>query len=283
MLAGQYAGFRLEIKDPYIGLVTFDEPKRLNGLHADTKRDLIEVVTQIQTDESVRVLVITGEGRAFCAGDDVRGGYWGDDESWKKARTQRIGKGRHDGLGSYSSLRAISQALNRALLDLDKLSIAAINGIAIQSGLSLALACDFRIASRAAKLGSATLRMAYLPDEGGHYLLVRQLGVTRTLEFLVKNRIVDADEAHRMGLVHEVVEPHALLARALEFAAEVAEGPQVALRLLKRSVYNAAEQSFAQACDDIAAKTGISDHHPDTKEGLAAFMEKRKPRFNQVG
>lgn len=281
MLTGQYSGFRLEIRDPAIALLTFDQPERLNGMHVDTKRDLIEAITQVQVSDDVRVLVITGEGRGFCAGDDVRGGYWGDDDSWKKAKSQRVRKERTDGLGSYSTLRTFSAAVNRALLDLDKLSIAAINGHAIQSGLSLALACDFRIASMTAKLGSATLRMGYLPDEGGHHLLVHTIGVARTLDFLINSRIVEAKEALSLGLVHEVVDPDRLMPRALEFAKQLSEGPQVAMRLLKRAVYNAADLTFAQACDDIATKTGISDHHPDTREGVAAFLEKRKPRFNQ--
>ena len=280
MLAGPYSGFRIEIKEPAIALLTFDEPARLNGMHVDTKRDFVEAITQIQCSDEVRVLVVTGEGRAFCAGDDVRGGYWGDDDSWQKARSQRVRKERKDGLGSYSTLRAFSAAVNRALLDLDKLSIAAINGHAIQSGLSLALACDFRIASTAAKLGSATLRMGYMPDEGGHHLLVQHIGVAKTLDFLMNSRIVDAGEALALGLVHETVEPERLLERALELAAQLSDGPQVAMRLLKRAVYNAADLTFVQACDDIAGKTGISDHHPDTREGVAAFLDKRKPRFN---
>jgi 2-(1,2-epoxy-1,2-dihydrophenyl)acetyl-CoA isomerase len=282
MVEGSYAGFKVEMKDAHVALLTFNKPERLNGLHIDTKRDLVEAMLQAQLDDEVRVVVMTGEGKGFCAGDDVRGGYWGDEAGWAKAKSRRVSKQRHDGFGSYSSLRATSQAVNRAILDLDKITIAAVNGYAVQSGLSLALACDFRIASTAAKPGSATLRMGYLPDEGGHHLLVRHIGVAKTLEFLLKNRIVDGVEAKELGLVHEAVAPEMLMPRAMEFAREIAEGPQVAMRLLKRAVWNAAEYSFAAACDDIATKTGISDHHPDTKEGVAAFREKRKPRFNQA-
>jgi 2-(1,2-epoxy-1,2-dihydrophenyl)acetyl-CoA isomerase len=164
---------------------------------------------------------------------------------------------------------------------LDKLSIAALNGVAIQTGFSLALACDFRIAAESARLGSATLRFGLLPDEGGQYLLVQHLGVARALDFLMRKRIVSAAEAHSLGLVHEVVPDAQLLTRALELARELAEGPQVAMRLLKRSLYNAAQLSFELACDEIAAKTAISDHHPDAREGVRAFQEKRAPRFNR--
>jgi 2-(1,2-epoxy-1,2-dihydrophenyl)acetyl-CoA isomerase len=279
MLEGQYAGFRLELKGRGIALITFDAPERLNASTAPMKRDLMEAMIQIQLDDAARVVVFTGEGRAFMAGDNVGGGYWGDEETLKKARTPKIGKTSHDGMASYSSLRQISQAVNRAVRDLDKVSIAAINGSCIQTGLSLALSCDFRIASRTAKLGSATLRMGYLPDENGHFLLVQHIGVAKTLDFLLRKRIVDGPAALELGLVHEVAEPEQLLERALTLASELSDGPQIATRLLKRAIYSAADLNFAQAGDDIATKTGISDHHPDAKEGVAAFLAKRKPSF----
>jgi 2-(1,2-epoxy-1,2-dihydrophenyl)acetyl-CoA isomerase len=106
------------------------------------------------------------------------------------------------------------------------------------------------------------------------------MGLPKTLDFLMRNRIVSAHEALELGLVHETAPPEALMERALELARELAEGPQVAMRLLKRSVYNAAEQTFAHALDDIAAKTAISDHHTDAREGIAAFKEKRKAQFS---
>ena len=164
---------------------------------------------------------------------------------------------------------------------LDKLCIAALNGVAIQTGFSLALACDFRLAAESARMGSATLRFGLLPDEGGQYLLVQHLGVARAFDFLMRKRIVSAAEALELGLVHEVVPDAQLLSRALEFARELAEGPQVAMRLLKRSLYNAAQMTFELSCDEIAAKTALSDHHPDAREGVRAFQEKRAPRFNR--
>jgi 2-(1,2-epoxy-1,2-dihydrophenyl)acetyl-CoA isomerase len=164
---------------------------------------------------------------------------------------------------------------------LDKLTLAAINGVAIQTGFSLALSCDFRIAARTARMGSATLRFGLLPDEGGQYLLVQLLGVAKTMDFLMRKRIVDADEALRLGLVGEVVDADKLESATMALATELANGPQVSMRLLKRSVYNAAELSFEQALDEIAAKTAISDHHPDAREGVAAFRDKRSAAFNE--
>jgi enoyl-CoA hydratase/carnithine racemase len=131
-------------------------------------------------------------------------------------------------VGTYDGLRIVSQKLNTAIRDLDKLSIAALNGIAIQTGFSLALACDFRIAARSARVGSATLRFGLLPDEGGQYLLVQHLGVARTLDFLMRKRIVGADEAQRLGLVHEVVDD-AALGVPPSLARELALGPQVSM------------------------------------------------------
>ena len=279
MLTGKFRGFEVELHDPGIAVVTLNQPERLNGMTQPIKRDLIEVLQQAQMDDAVRVVVITGSGRAFCAGDDMSGRLpdYGD----AQALLPKIPPGHRDPIGTYEGLRILSQSLNEAIRKLDKLTIAAINGVAIQTGLSLALACDFRIAAEGARLGSATLRFGLLPDEGGQYLLVQHLGVAKTIDFLMRKRIVDATEALELGLVHEIVPGERLMERSMELARELAEGPQVAMRLLKRSVYNAAEQTFAQALDDIAAKTAISDHHPDAREGIAAFGEKRAPRFNQ--
>ena len=163
---------------------------------------------------------------------------------------------------------------------LDKLTIAAVNGFAIQTGFSFALACDFRIAARSAQLGSATLRFGLLPDEGGQWLLVQHLGVARTMDFLMRKRIVDGQAAHELGLVHEVVDDDQLMLAAMELATELANGPQVAMRMLKRSINQAANMTWDQSLDEIAAKTAITDHLADAKEGGAAFREKRQPKFN---
>jgi 2-(1,2-epoxy-1,2-dihydrophenyl)acetyl-CoA isomerase len=229
-------------------------------------------------DNKVRVLVFTGTGRAFCAGDDLRA-YRGA-ELGGEPLVDKIPAGHDSALGTYNGLRTISQALNTAVRNLDKLTICALNGIAIQTGFSLALSCDFRIAADTARMGSATLRFGLLPDEGGQYLLVQAMGVAKTMDFLMRKKIVDANEAQQLGLVHEVVPAAELEDHTMAFATELANGPQVSMRLLKRSVYNAAELSWTQSLDEIAAKTAISDHHPDAQEGVAAFHEKRSATFN---
>ena len=283
METGKFRGFEIEMHDPGIALITFNEPDRLNGMTIPMKRDLLETLVQAQMDEAVRVLVFTGSGRAFSAGDDISGHERPADGA--RALVPDIPEGfsraKNHALGTYDALRAHSQSINVALRSLDKLSIAAINGYAIQTGFSLALSCDFRIAAADAKLGSATLRFGLMPDEGGQFLLVQLMGVARTMDFLMRNRIVTADKALELGLVNEVVPPDQLMEKTMELARELADGPQVAMRLLKRSVYNAAEMTFHHALDDIAAKTAISDPQPDAREGIAAFREKRKPHFNQ--
>lgn len=268
-------GLRAEIGGKGVLKVTFDAPERLNALDQAMKRDLIELMTRVQMDDAVRIVLFTGEGRAFVAGDHLRG-Y----QDAAPATVPRIGPGHDTGLGTFNALRVYSQGLNLAIRNLDKLTIAAINGPAIQTGLSLALCCDFRIGSTAARLGSATIRFALLPDEGGHYLLVEHLGLARALDFTLRKRIVDAQEALALGLLNEVVEPDQLMPAALALAEDLADGPQVALRMLKRSLYNASESNLATALDDIAVRTAVTDHHPDAKAGGQSFRDRTAPKFN---
>jgi 2-(1,2-epoxy-1,2-dihydrophenyl)acetyl-CoA isomerase len=279
MIVGNYQGFEVTLDDLGVARITFNQPERLNGSTQPMKRDLVEVLLQAQMDDEVRVIVFAGSGRAFCAGEDMSPNRPPYDNSL--AAVPPIARGHGTGpIGTYEGLRTISQPVQVMVRFLDKLTIAAINGLAIQSGLSLALACDFRIASTEARLGSATLRFGLLPDEGGHYLLVQHIGVAKTMDFLMRKRIVTAAEGLELGLVGEVVAPEMLSERATELANELATGPQVAMRLLKRAVYNAAEMTFQHSLEDIAVRTGISDAHPDSREGTTAFREKRPPKFS---
>ena len=277
MRTGEFTGFSVTLRNPGIAWIQFNTPERLNGLTHRIKRDLVETINQAQMDNAVRVMVFTGSGRAFCAGDDISG--------QKKPISGEplmppIPAGHDNEIGTYEGLRHLSQTLNLALRNCDKIAIAAVNGIAIQTGMTLALACDFRVAAASAKLGSATLRFGLLPDEGGQYLCVQLMGVAKSMDFFINKRILSADQALELGLLHEVVDDHELELRAMEMATDIANGPQVAQRLLKRSIYNAADMIFEQSLDEIAAKTAISDHHPDAKEGGLAFREKREPKFN---
>lgn len=276
MDARSYVGFNTTVDDPGIVTITFDNPERMNASTAPMKRDLVEVLTQAQMDDGVRVIVFTGAGNAFWAGDDLSGSR----PDLTNASVPKIPHGHHNPTGTYNGLRVISQTVNTAVRNLDKLTIAAINGYAIQTGFSLALAADFRIAARSARMGSATLRFGLLPDEGGQYLLVQHMGVAKAMDFMMRKRIVDAETAAELGLVHEVVDDGDLLAAAMALATELANGPQMAMRMLKRSIYLAGEQTWAHALEDIAARTAVTDHLADANEGGTAFREKRSPEFN---
>ena len=278
MQTGHFTGFEVELRDPGIAWICFASPERLNGLTQRIKRDLVETIVQAQMDNAVRVLVFTGQGRAFCAGDDISGQR---KEIGGEPLVPPIPPGHDSDIGTYEGLRHLSQTLNLAVRNCDKLSIAAINGVAIQTGFSLALACDFRIAASGVRLGSATLRFGLLPDEGGQYLLVQHMGVAKTMDFLMRKRIVQSEEALELGLLHKVVAASELESEAMALATELANGPQVSMRFLKRSIYNAYELSLEQSMDEIAAKTAVTDHHPDAREGGAAFQLKRQPEFNK--
>lgn len=282
MEQGNFRGFEVAVHDPGIAVITFNQPDRLNGMTMNMKRDLVETLTQAQMDDSVRVIVFTGSGKAFSAGDDISGHKREDDgnKGLVPDIPQGFGSAKNHAMGTYNGLRTLSQTINTAIRSLDKLSIAAINGFAIQTGLSLALSCDFRLAAKDAKLGSATLRFGLQPDEGGHYLLIQMMGLPKAMDFLMRKRIVSGEEALEWGLVHEVTEAEDLMDRTMDLARELANGPQIAMRLLKRSLYNAAEMTWEQSLDDIATKTAISDPQPDAREGVKAFQEKREPKFN---
>ena len=260
-----------------VATITLNRPEHMNTMNGELVDGVTAALEAAAEDHAVRAVILTGTGRAFCAGDDMSG----RPRDWDGAQplAPNLPRGHHDAMGTYEGLRTMSQSLNLAVRALDKLTIAAINGLAIQTGLTLALACDFRIASSEARLGSATLRFGLLPDEGGHALVVQLIGLARAIDFFMRKRIVTAAEALELGLVHEVVPPEQLPKRAMELAEELAAGPQAAMRMLKRSLYNAAEVPLLQAFDDIAARTAVTDHHPDAREGVAAFREKRAARF----
>jgi 2-(1,2-epoxy-1,2-dihydrophenyl)acetyl-CoA isomerase len=276
LIDGNYQGFEVDTTGPGISVVTFNRPERLNAMGSSTRRDLVEILRMAQLDDEVRVIVLTGTGRGFVAG--VNNKPTGPEDPVIATAIPNHG---HIPVDLYSRLRLHGQDVPRVIRAVDKVTIAAVNGFAIQLGLSIVLACDFAVAASSARLGSATLRMGWQPDEGGHWLLVEHLGVKRALEFLLRKEIVTAVEAARLGLVNEVVPDEELMARTMELATELAEGPQVAMRLLKRATYNAAALSFEQAGDDIASKTAISDFHLDAKEGAPAFFERRPAVFNK--
>ena len=219
MDTGIFTGFEVTLEKPGIAWIEFNEPEKLNGMNARKKRDLLETLTQAEMDNAVRVIVFIGTGRGFCAGDDLKAYSAGAPED--NALMAPIPPGHDTPIGTYNGLRHISQALNLTVRNMSKLSIAAINGVAIQTGLSLALSCDFKIAADSARLGSATLRFGLLPDEGGHFLLIQHIGLAQTMDFVMRKRIVAADEALQLGLVNQVVPLDELRDETAKLAAEL--------------------------------------------------------------
>lgn len=278
-LTGRFHGFGVELEEPGIAVIRLERPRTMNALTLTNKRELAEWLVHAQVDEGVRAVVITGTGNSFCAGDDVSGRP--DTDSDEPVFVRPLNLGQRVPIRVHGALRVGSHPLARTMMAFDKPTLAAVNGFAIQSGLTLALACDFRIAARSAKLGSGTLRFAFEPDDGGHWLMVRRLGLPKALDFVMFNRIVAAEQALELGLVGEVVDDEVLLDHTLAMARTLADGPQVAMRLVKRALYGATELTFEQSLEDIASKTAVSDYHPDTTEGMAGFREHRPPVFNE--
>ncbi len=161
----------------------------------------------------MRVVMVTGTGRAFSVGDDITGRSPAEPT---RPLVTPVGSDHRIPTGTPDRFRAISQALNIAIQNLDRITVAAINGEAVQTGHSLALGCDSRVPSEKARLRSGTLRFGLLPDEGGQYLLVQHPGAGRTLDSLLRNRVVEAAEALALGLVHKVVSYEPLLEESLE-------------------------------------------------------------------
>ncbi|HEX8170355.1 MAG TPA: enoyl-CoA hydratase-related protein [Thermoanaerobaculia bacterium] len=248
----------------HIATITLNRPDKLNAFSGTMREDLFEALQSAEADEAVRVVVITGAGRAFCAGGDVdyMSGLQrrGDEEAFRKL----LDAGRD----------IIVQIASMA-----KPVIAAVNGVAAGAGCNLALACDYRIASDAAKLGETFVRIGLHPDWGGTWLLPRLVGRSRALELLMTGRIVDAHEALAIGMVDRVV-PAADLSRETElFANALAGAPPIALAGIKRAL-SAAERNDVRAQLELEAEHQLRCFRSqDAAEGMAAFFDKRAPTF----
>jgi 2-(1,2-epoxy-1,2-dihydrophenyl)acetyl-CoA isomerase len=256
-----------EIKDR-IATLTLNRPERLNALGGSLRDDLHDAILRASEDDAVRVLVITGAGRGFCSGGDV------------KSMSER------DRAGTGSPLREkIAPQRDRTILamrDCPKPIIAAVNGAAAGAGMNLALACDMRIASTAAKFAQAFVKRGLHPDWGGSYFLPRVVGVAKACELIFTGDTIDAAEALRLGIVNAVVEPEALMPKAYELAGRIAAGPPIAIRLAKRAIYHSLEADLRAALEYETYAQNLCRETEDSKEGVQAFMEKRAPNFRGV-
>jgi enoyl-CoA hydratase len=242
-------------------LVTVNRPDALNALDVEHLRALHDRLAELAADESARVVVLTGGGeRAFIAGADI-----------KYMHGLSVLEAREWG--------ALGQAAAALLETMPKPTIAAINGYALGGGCELALACDLRFAARSAKLGQPEINLGTLPGWGGTQRLARATSVGFAKELVLTGRNVDADEAERRGLVNAVYEPDELMTKTLDVAASLAERSAIALRYAKEATNLALQGGHEANLAQEANLFAMSFSTDDQKEGMAAFVEKRKPEF----
>lgn len=247
-----------------IATLTLNRPERLNALGDTLREDLHDAVAKAGADLDVGVLVITGAGRGFCSGGDVKSMSERDQADRATATSER--------------LAPIRDRIILAMRDCPKPVIAAINGAAAGAGMNLALACDMRIASSVAKFTQAFVKRGLAPDWGGTWFLPRVVGSAKACELIFTGDTIDAAEALRLGIVNAVVEPGALMAEALKLAGRIAAGPPVAIGLAKRAIHNE-DADLRAALEFETFAQGICRETEDAKEGVRAFVEKRAPVF----
>lgn len=255
--------------DGSLMIVTLNRPDKLNAYTGTMGAEIADAFQRADEDDSVRAIIVTGAGRAFCAGADVAGGANSFDTS-----------GSH-GAGVFASAGQRSGRFVEAIFNCRKPSIAAINGAAVGVGITMTLPMDIRIASRGAKIGFIFARRGLVPEAGSAWFLPKLVGLPQSLRWCLSGRTFDADEALAGGLVSEVVEPDALLERARQIAHEMtAETSAVSVALTRQMLWR-----FAGAPDPfelLAIDKPMSVErggHADVREGVQSFIEKRKPAF----
>jgi 2-(1,2-epoxy-1,2-dihydrophenyl)acetyl-CoA isomerase len=253
-------GLRVEV-DGRVATLTLDRPEALNALTVPVKIALRDALGSIAADRSVRAVILTGAGRAFCAGQDL-------------AERERPGAAPLD-----IEVRERYNPIIRALRSMGQPVIAAVNGVAAGAGASLALACDLRIAAAEARFVLAFGRIGLVPDSGATWFLPRLVGPAKAAEMALIGDPVDAAEALRIGLVSRVVPLAALMTEARALADRLAAGAPLATSLTKAALQRALTIDLDEALDGEAKLQGIAGASDDHAEGLAAFREKSDPRF----
>ncbi|HEX2441865.1 MAG TPA: enoyl-CoA hydratase-related protein [Methylomirabilota bacterium] len=253
-----------EVKDG-VATLTLNRPERLNALGGSLRDDLHDAITRSAADSDVRVMVITGAGKGFCAGGDVKAMNEAKEGKRERPLIEKVAPGRDRTL--------------LAMRDAPQPIIAAVNGAAAGAGMNLALGCDIRIASTAAKFSQAFVKRGLHPDWGGTYFLPRVIGMARAAELIFTGDVIDAAEALRLGIVSRVVAPEELMPAVTELARRIAAGPPMAIRLAKGSLYANAEQDLKTALERETFAQNICFETEDASEGIRAFVEKRAPNF----
>jgi 2-(1,2-epoxy-1,2-dihydrophenyl)acetyl-CoA isomerase len=253
-----YEAIRYELGDG-VATITLNRPESLNALNAAMRGELLAAVKAAARDDAVRAVIITGEGRGFCSGADLRGGS--AERAFRRVLTDEY------------------NPLITALRELPKPAIAAVNGVAAGAGMALALACDLVYAADDARFLLAFGRIGLIPDSGLTRTLVRSLGRHRAAQQIFAGEPLTAAEAQAAGLVNEVVAADELAATAAAAAARLAAAPTRAIALAKRSLNHAEDALLAESLAMEAALQELAGRTQDHAEGIAAFGEKREPRF----
>jgi 2-(1,2-epoxy-1,2-dihydrophenyl)acetyl-CoA isomerase len=241
-------------------VLSLNRPDKLNALTADMLRELRDAFQQAGQDETVRAVVLTGSGRGFCAGQDLAMG--GDPNR------------------DYGDIiRSTYNPLIETMTRLEKPIVCAVNGVAAGAGVSLALACDLRVAADTAWFVQAFVNIGLIPDSGGTWFLPRLVGLTRAMELALLGERVSAEDAARIGLVNRVVPADQLETETMRLAERLAQLPTRAIGLIKRAHYEGLNLSLSDALEleaQLQAEAGRTEDH---KEGIRAFLEKRPPQF----
>ena len=246
-----------------IATLTFNRPDKLNALNAELLSGSMDALRSWSADPNIGAIVVTGAGRAFCAGGDVSAMAQGSEQSLEQ---------------NIDRLRA-SQELSWLLYNIPKVTIAAVNGFAMGAGLGICLACDLRISSDQAKFGTAYSKVGFGGDFGTTWLLTHYMGAPKAKELLFLADAIDAAEAHRLGLVNRVVPHDQLQAETDSVAGRIAAGPLTSYRYMKANINLATHTDFRTLLDREAETHLRCGQTEDHREGVRAFLEKRVPKF----
>jgi 2-(1,2-epoxy-1,2-dihydrophenyl)acetyl-CoA isomerase len=248
-----------------IATLTMNRPERLNALGDTLRDDLYAAIVRASGDADVRAIILTGAGRGFCSGGDVKA----MNEAKERGQVRPL-------LDRVAPLR---DRVVLAMRDAPQPIIAAVNGPAAGAGMNVALACDIRIASTTAKFGETFVKRGLHVDWGGTYFLPRLVGMAKACELIFTGRIIAAEEALAFGIVSQVVPPEDLIPTVLALARVIAEGPPIAIRLAKRALYHNQDVDLRAALEFETYAQNICAETADAQEGIRAFVDKRTPRF----
>ena len=258
-----------ERRDPGIALLTLNRPERLNAWNGAMESRYFELLDESVADPEIKVIVVTGAGKGWCAGADM-------------GMLQGIGN--QGGLGDdRGTARTAEPRPQHYTTTIPKPIIAAINGACAGIGMVQALMCDLRFAAAGAKFTTAFVRRGLIAEYGMAWILPRLVGTSRAMDLLFSGRVILAEEAAEMGLVNEVVAPEHLMERTLEYAADLAQNSSpTSISIMKRQVYADQTRGLDEATDDAIQLMRASLSRADFKEGVASFMEKRPPKFDPL-